>query len=55
MEVESGKLPVRPECTKVADYAELPIATRLVAKLDRLSRYLHFFTSLKKRGIKFKL
>ena len=55
MEVESGKRPDRPEFTKAADYSELSNATLLVAKLDRLSRDLHFVTSLQKRGIKFKL
>ena len=55
MEVESGKRPDRPEFTKATDYAELSNATLLVAKLDRLSRDLHFVTSLQKRGIKFKL
>jgi DNA invertase Pin-like site-specific DNA recombinase len=55
MEVESGKRPDRPEFSKAADYAELSNATLLVAKLDRLSRDLHFVTSLQKRGIKFKL
>ena len=44
MEVESGKRPDRPEFTKAADYAELSNATLLVAKLDRLSRDLHFDT-----------
>ena len=55
MEVESGKRPDRPEFTKAADYAELANAILLVAKLDRLSRDLHFVTSLQKRGIRFKL
>jgi len=55
MEVESGKRPDRPEFTKAADYAELSNAILLVAKLDRLSRDLHFVTSLQKRGIRFKL
>jgi DNA invertase Pin-like site-specific DNA recombinase len=55
MEVESGKRIDRPEFTKAADYAELANATLLVAKLDRLSRDLHFVTSLQKRGIRFKL
>lgn len=54
-EVESGKRTDRPEFIKAADYAELSNATLLVAKLDRLSRDLHFVTSLQKRGIKFKL
>jgi len=43
-EVESGKRSDRPELGKAADYAEL----------DRLSRDLHFITSLQKRGVKFK-
>ena len=55
MEVESGKRTDRPEFTKAADYAELANAVLLVAKLDRLSRDLHFVTSLQKRGIRFKL
>ena len=55
VEVESGKRSDRPEFTKAADYAELANATLLVAKLDRLSRDLHFITSLQKRGIRFKL
>lgn len=55
VEVESGKRADRPEFTKAADYAELSNAILLVAKLDRLSRDLHFITSLQKRGIRFKL
>ncbi len=55
MEVESGKRTDRPEFTKAADYSELSNAILLVAKLDRLSRDLHFVTSLQKRGIRFKL
>ena len=55
VEVESGKRSDRPEFTKAADYAELANASVLVAKLDRLSRDLHFITSLQKRGIHFKL
>jgi len=54
-EVESGKRTDRPEFIKASDYAELSNAILLVAKLDRLSRDLHFVTSLQKRGIKFKL
>jgi len=55
VEVESGKKADRPEFKKAADYAELANASVLVAKLDRLSRDLHFITSLQKRGIRFKL
>ncbi|WP_339673345.1 recombinase family protein [Dasania marina] len=55
VEIESGKRADRPEFTKATDYAELANASVLVAKLDRLSRDLHFITSLQKRGIRFKL
>lgn len=55
VEVESGKRTDRPEFMKAADYAELANATLLVAKLDRLSRDLHFITNLQKKGIPFKL
>lgn len=55
VEVESGRRADRPEFAKAADYADLANATLLVAKLDRLSRDLHFITSLQKRGIRFKL
>ncbi|WP_371376819.1 recombinase family protein [Thalassotalea aquiviva] len=55
LEVESGKRCDRPEFTRATEYAELANATLLVAKLDRLSRDLHFVTSLQKQGIKFKL
>jgi len=54
-EVESGKRDDRPEFTKAAEYAELANATLLVAKLDRLSRDLHFITNLQKKRIPFKL
>lgn len=54
-EIESGKRADRPEFSKAADYSELANAVLLVAKLDRLSRDLHFITSLQKRGIRFKL
>ncbi|MCC4290643.1 recombinase family protein [Vreelandella aquamarina] len=54
-EVESGKKADRPQFHHAADYAELAQATLLVAKLDRLSRDLHFITGLQKRGIRFTL
>jgi len=54
-EVESGKRADRPRFHEAADYAELANATLLVAKLDRLSRDLHFITGLQKRGIRFTL
>lgn len=54
-EVESGRKSERPAFQQAADYAELAQASLLVAKLDRLSRDLHFITGLQKRGIQFKL
>ena len=54
-EVESGRKSERPAFQEAADYAELAQASLLVAKLDRLSRDLHFITGLQKRGIQFKL
>lgn len=54
-EVESGKRADRPRFHEAASYAELANATLLVAKLDRLSRDLHFITGLQKRGIRFTL
>lgn len=54
-EIESGKNANRPQFHQAADYAELAHATLLVAKLDRLSRDLHFITGLQRRGIRFTL
>jgi len=54
-EVGSGKQADRPEFEKAVDYAQLANAVLLVAKLDRLSRDLHFITELQKKGIRFKL
>jgi len=55
VEVESGKKDDRQEFTKAVEYSELANASVLVAKLDRLSRDLHFITNLQKKGIPFKL
>lgn len=55
VEVESGIRDDRPEFNKAADFAGLSHSVVLVAKLDRISRDLHFITSLQKRGIQFKL
>lgn len=51
----SGKKADRPEFEKAVEYAQLANAVLLVAKLDRLSRDLHFITQLQKKGIRFKL
>lgn len=53
VEQESGKSDNRPELLKAMTDCQLKKATLLVSKLDRLSRDLHFITSLQKSGIKF--
>lgn len=53
-EIESGKDSNRPELNRAVEFCELSGGVLLVAKLDRLSRDLHFITSLQKRGLKFK-
>ena len=52
-EVESGKSSDRPELQKALKLCKKEKATLIVAKLDRLSRDLHFITSLSKAKIKF--
>src|SRR5208283_2946744 len=56
-EVETGKgkdaLSMRPELVKALDSAKRNDATLLIAKLDRLSRNLHFITSLMESKVKF--
>lgn len=52
-EVESGKNNDRPELLKALTHCQLTGATLLVAKLDRLSRDVHFITSLEKAGVEF--
>lgn len=52
-EVESGKRDDRPELAKAMELCELTGARLLIAKLDRLSRDLHFTTGLQKRGVDF--
>ena len=52
-EVESGKNNQRPELDKTLKLCKKLKATLVVAKLDRLSRDLHFITSLDKAKIKF--
>lgn len=54
-EVGSGKASDRPEFERAVEYAQLANAVLLVAKLDRLSRDLHFITDLQKKGVRFKL
>ena len=52
-EVESGKNNKRPEFDKALKLCKKLKATLVVAKLDRLSRDLHFITSLDKAKIEF--
>lgn len=52
-EVESGGKDDRPELQKAITACRLKKARLVVAKLDRLSRDLHFITGLSKAGIQF--
>lgn len=52
-EIESGKKDDRPNLSKAIKLCQLKNAKLVVSKLDRLSRDLHFITSLQKSGIKF--
>ena len=53
VEVESGKRDDRPEFQKAVIKVKESGATLLVAKLDRLSRDVHFIAGLRKDGINF--
>ena len=53
VEVESGKKADRPELTRALKHCQMTGATLVIAKLDRLSRDLHFISSLQKAGIEF--
>jgi len=53
VEIESGGKDDRPELAKAIRDCRLKGARLLVAKLDRLSRDLHFITSLQKAGVPF--
>jgi DNA invertase Pin-like site-specific DNA recombinase len=52
-EVESGKDDDRPRLREALNLCQLTGATLIIAKLDRLSRDLHFITSLMKAGTDF--
>ncbi len=53
VEVESGAKADRPELTKALALCRVHGAVLLIAKLDRLSRDLHFLTGLQKAGVRF--
>lgn len=52
-EIESGGKDNRPVLAEAIHYAKVTNAKLIVAKLDRLTRDLHFVTSLQKSGVKF--
>jgi DNA invertase Pin-like site-specific DNA recombinase len=52
-EVESGKIDDRPELQAAIKHAALVGGTLIVGKLDRISRDLHFITSLQKNKTEF--
>lgn len=53
VEVESGKLNVRPELEKALHLAKVTGSTLIIAKLDRLSRNAAFTIALRDSGVKF--
>ena len=53
MEVESGKKDQRPELQKAIQHCRMTGAILVIAKLDRLSRDLHFIASLQKANVEF--
>ena len=53
LEVESGRRADRPELWKAIDHASNAGALLVIAKLDRLSRDVHFLTGLDKAGVEF--
>lgn len=52
-EIESGKKDSRPQLQAALEACQKKKATLLIAKLDRLSRDLHFISGLQKSGIQF--
>ena len=53
-EIESGKRADRPQLKKAMDLCLLTGAVLIVAKMDRLSRNVHFTSSLKEAGVQFR-
>src|SRR5437899_2645421 len=54
VEVESGKKALRPQLRAAMAAAKRAKAILLVAKLDRLTRNVHFLTGLLESGVRFK-
>jgi DNA invertase Pin-like site-specific DNA recombinase len=52
-EVESGKRSDRPALAQAMERCRLTGSTLLIAKLDRLSRNVHFLSGLMERGVDF--
>lgn len=52
-EVESGKLAERPALASAMELCDLTGARLVIAKLDRLSRSVHFLSGLMERGVDF--
>lgn len=52
-EVESGKRADRPELQRAMELCRLTGAKLLIAKLDRLSRNVHFLSGLMEQGVDF--
>lgn len=52
-EVESGKHAARPALARAMELCDLTGARLLIAKLDRLSRNVHFLSGLMERGVDF--
>lgn len=53
VEVESGRKSNRPQLDKALSRCNLAGAKLIIAKLDRLSRDVHFLTGLEKAGVDF--
>lgn len=54
VEVESGRRKDRPKLAEALRLCKLYNATLLVAKLDRLSRNLHFISTMMESGVEFR-
>src|ERR1700760_3953670 len=52
-EIESGKRSDRPQLKAALDLCKRKKATLVIAKLDRLSRNVHFISGLMEAGVEF--